>query len=209
MPSDSQLPPVIVTQPKQAPKPKAVAAKKSKAEPGSEVPAPATPAKAAPAPAAAAPVAPAAAAAAPSPLAGTTVVSGESFAPVTTVPGAEFTATHGDTITDTLQNLPGVAGTTFAPGADRPILRGLDGNRVRVQEGGIAVGDVSDLSEDHAIPVDPCSVEKVDVIRGPASLRYTNKAVGGVVDAETNRIPTAVPANGFSGEVRGGFHSRR
>jgi iron complex outermembrane receptor protein len=134
-------------------------------------------------------------------------VSAESFAPVTTVPGTEIVATPGATITDSLQELPGITGTTFAPGANRPIVRGLDGNRLRIQEGGLTTGDVSDVSEDHGVPVDPCTVERLSVIRGPAALRFTNKAAAGVVDAETNSIPTEVPANGISGEVRGGLTS--
>lgn len=210
----SQLPPVIVTQPKEEPpaKPKAVAVKKPKPEPGEAAPAKPKVVKSAPAAttpqtAASAPPAALVTAETLTPPSGTTVVVAESFAPVQTASGAEITATHGATITDTLQTLPGVTGSTFAPGADRPIVRGLDGNRLRVQEGGLGTGDVSDISEDHAIPIDPCAVDKVDVIHGPAALRYTTKAVGGVVDAETNRIPTAVPTHGVSGEVRGGISS--
>ncbi len=215
-----ELPPVIITQPKEAPAKPKVAAKKPKPVTPDLGPAPAKAAKApaapvapapptAPAPAAspAAATAPAAAPVALTPPAGTIVVLGGSFAPVLSASGAEITATHGATITDILQTLPGVTGSTFAPGADRPIVRGLDGNRLRVQEGGLGTGDVSDLSEDHGVPVDPCTVEKVDVIHGPAALRYTTKAVGGVVDAQTSTIPTAVPPNGISGEVRGGFNS--
>ena len=141
------------------------------------------------------------------PPAGTSVVIGQDFAPVTTATSAEINASPGATVTDTLQKQPGVAGSTFAPGANRPILRGLDDNRVRVQENGIGTGDVSDLSEDHAIPIDPCSADKVEVVHGPAVLRYTNKAVGGVVAAENERVPTFMPANGASGEVRGGASS--
>ncbi|MBS0242871.1 MAG: TonB-dependent receptor [Proteobacteria bacterium] len=138
---------------------------------------------------------------------GTTVVTAQSFAPVQAVSTNQITANGGATITDTLQQLPGVAGSTFAPGANRPIVRGLDGNRLRIQEGGLGTGDVSDISEDHGIPVDPCAVKSARVIHGPAALRFTNKAVGGVVDLETNTIPTAVPEKRFSGEVRGGLSS--
>ena len=133
--------------------------------------------------------------------------SAENFAPITTVPGTEIAATPGATITDSLQTLPGITGSTFAPGANRPIVRGLDGNRLRIQEGGLTTGDVSDVSEDHGVPVDPCTVQRLSVIRGPAALRYTNKAAAGVVDADTNSVPTDVPVNGVSGEVRGGVTS--
>ncbi|MGD9805479.1 MAG: TonB-dependent receptor plug domain-containing protein, partial [Hyphomicrobiaceae bacterium] len=136
-----------------------------------------------------------------------TDITGRDFAPVVSVPGTEIVATPGATITDSLQALPGVTGSTFAPGANRPILRGLDGNRLRIQESGLSTGDVSDVSEDHGVPIDPCSVQRLQVIKGPAALRFTNKAIAGVVDAETNTVPTEVPANGVSAEMRGGFTS--
>lgn len=206
-PAGAQLPPVVVREPKAAPA-KAKATQKPKPAASPSAPFVAKPKKPSPAEAsAAAPQAPPAPDTSLSPPAGTTVVTGLALGPVTTATAPEITATHGATITDTLQTKPGVAGSTFAPGANRPIVRGLDDNRVRVQENGLGTGDVSDLSEDHAIPVDPCSVQRVDVIHGPAALRYTTKAVGGVVDAETNRIPTQVPVNGVSGEVRGGVSS--
>jgi iron complex outermembrane receptor protein len=114
---------------------------------------------------------------------------------------------HGATITDTLDQQPGVAGSAFAPGANRPIIRGLDNNRVRIQENGISTGDVSDISEDHAYPIDPYSADSVTVIRGSATIRYGSQAIGGVVSAENQRIPTYIPYNGFSGEIMGGMSS--
>ena len=70
-----------------------------------------------------------------------------------------------------------MTGSTFAPGASRPIIRGLDNFRVRLQENGIASGDVSAISEDHAVPIDPFATDKVEVIRGPETLRYGGAAV--------------------------------
>lgn len=124
---------------------------------------------------------------------------------VTTAPN--LLPTHGATITDTLDQQPGVAGSAFAPGANRPIIRGLDNNRVRIQENGISAGGVSDLSEDHAYPIDPYSADSVTVIRGPATVRYGSQAIGGVVSAENQRIPTYIPDNGISGEIMGGLSS--
>ncbi len=129
------------------------------------------------------------------------------FLPTTVTKAREFEATHGDTLTDTLQNKPGISGSTFAPGANRPIIRGLDNNRVRIQENGVTTGDVSDISEDHAIPIDPNSVDQVEVIRGPATLRYGSQAIGGVVSAENQRIPTFMPEHGATGKVNGGLSS--
>ena len=92
--------------------------------------------------------------------------------------------THGATITDTLDQQPGIGGSTFAPGANRPIIRGLDNNRVRIQENGVSTGGVSDISEDHAYPIDPYSADSITVMRGPSTVRYGSQAIGGVVSAE-------------------------
>ena len=126
---------------------------------------------------------------------------------MTTISSRDLAATPGSTITDALQDRPGVAGSTFAPGANRPIIRGLDNFRVRTQENGIGTGDVSALSEDHGIPVDPFAADRVEIIRGPATLRYGSQAVGGVVSVENDRVPSAIPRNGYSGEIRGGLNS--
>ena len=104
-----------------------------------------------------------------------------------------------------LRPRPGIAATTFAPGASRPVIRGLSGFRVRIQENGLSTGDVSALSDDHAVPIDPLAAGQVEVVRGPATLRYGSQAIGGVVNAVNNRIPTAIPTNGILVETRGGF----
>lgn len=137
-----------------------------------------------------------------------TLISPQSGTQATTVTNArDIIPTHGATLTDTLDQQPGIAGSTFAPGANRPILRGLDNNRVRIQENGIATGDVSDISEDHAFPVDPYSADSVTVVRGPSTIRYGSQAIGGVVSAENQRIPTYIPYGGFAGQVTGGLSS--
>lgn len=138
---------------------------------------------------------------------GTTVVIDDSFAAVTVVSEADVLASPGPTITDAIDKKPGIWGTTFAPGANRPIIRGLDSYRVRVQLDGIGAHDVSDLSEDHAVPVDPTTAEQVEVIRGPATLRYGSQAIGGVVSVRSNRIARFAPPNGWMGEVKGGLTS--
>jgi iron complex outermembrane recepter protein len=140
------------------------------------------------------------------PLPGT-IVADDAFVAVTVATAREIEATAGPTITDTLMNKPGIVGSTFAPGANRPIIRGLDENRIRVQENGISTQDVSAISEDHAFPVDPYAADKVEVVRGPATLRYGSQAIGGVVSVENNRIPSFMPKNGFDAEIRGGITS--
>jgi iron complex outermembrane receptor protein len=119
----------------------------------------------------------------------------------------DITATGGANLADALASRPGVAGSTFAPGSNRPILRGLDNARVLVADNGLASGDVSAISEDHAVPVNPCAAERIDVLHGPATLRFGGAAIGGVVASESDTIPTRVPVGGVSGEVRGGVSS--
>ena len=83
-------------------------------------------------------------------------------------------------IGDLLVKVPGVSSTGFAPGASRPILRGLDGERVRVLIDGLGTADVGNTSPDHATTVDPLSISRVEVLRGPAALLYGSQAIGGV-----------------------------
>src|SRR5262249_35148202 len=80
---------------------------------------------------------------------------------------------------DVLGTQPGIASSSFAPGASRPIVRGLSGFRVGITENGLMSGDVSAISDDHAVPIDPNAVRQVEVVRGPATLRYGSQAIGG------------------------------
>ncbi|WP_244500768.1 TonB-dependent receptor plug domain-containing protein, partial [Methyloceanibacter marginalis] len=80
----------------------------------------------------------------------------------------------------------------------------LDSYRIRIQENGIGTHDVSAISEDHAIPIDPSDADKIEVVRGPSTLRYGSQAIGGVVSVENQRVPTYLPERGFSGMIKGG-----
>ena len=124
------------------------------------------------------------------PLQGTLPIVTDQFATVTVVPSGEIQRSPGRKPRRFPVLKPGITGSTFAPGASRPIMRGLDNYRVRIQENGIAVSDVSDIGEDHAVPIDPLVAEQIEVIRGPATLRWGSQAIGGVVNVDNNRIPT-------------------
>ena len=89
----------------------------------------------------------------------------------------------------TLDGLPGLHNTSYAPGAGRPIIRGFDGDRVRILQNGTDVFDASFTSPDHGVAVEPILTERVDVIRGPASLLYGNAAIGGIVNVIDKTIP--------------------
>lgn len=119
------------------------------------------------------------------------------FATVTVVPNDELRRDGTAQLGDLLFSKPGITGSTFAPGAaSRPIIRGLDVNRVGILENGTNAGGASDLGEDHFVPVDPLATNQVEVIRGPAAMRYGSTSIGGVVSATNNRIPDALPTCG-------------
>src|SRR4051794_9754943 len=135
-----------------------------------------------------------AAAAPPAPQPGILPIVTDQFATITVVPNEEIRRQGGATLGDLLFSKPGVTGSSFAPGASsRPIIRGLDVNRVGIVENGLPGGGASDLGEDHFVPIDPLATSQVEVIRGPAALRYGSTSIGGVVAATNNRIPEALP----------------
>ncbi|KAG1436410.1 hypothetical protein G6F57_020680 [Rhizopus arrhizus] len=86
----------------------------------------------------------------------------------------------------------------------RPIIRGLDGDRIRLLNNGVGTLDASSLSFDHAVPQDPLSTNRVEILRGPAALLYGGNAIGGVVNTLDNRIPTE-PIDGIHGDVGGSY----
>ncbi|HEX7753146.1 MAG TPA: TonB-dependent receptor [Novosphingobium sp.] len=96
-------------------------------------------------------------------------------------------------IGETLAHTPGASATSFGPSASRPVLRGLQGERVKVMTNGLGSIDVSNTSADHAAVVSPLLAERIEVLRGPQSLLYGSSAIGGVVNVIDRRIPVAVP----------------
>jgi iron complex outermembrane receptor protein len=94
---------------------------------------------------------------------------------------------------ETLSRLPGVSATSFGPGASRPVLRGFQGERVRVLVDGIGSIDVSNTSADHAVTIDPITSERIEVLHGPAVLLFGSQAIGGAVNVFDRRIPRSVP----------------
>ncbi len=104
---------------------------------------------------------------------------------------------------DTLVKLPGVSATSFSPGASRPVLRGFQGERVRVLTDGIGSIDVSNTSADHAVTIDPLTAERIEVLRGPAALLFGGQAIGGAVNVIDRRIPRILPENGYHIDVVG------
>ncbi len=90
---------------------------------------------------------------------------------------------------DTLATQPGVQSTAFGPGASRPIIRGLDGPRIKTAENGVGSLDVASISPDHAVSSEVLGARQIEILRGPATLLYGSGAIGGLVNVVTDRIP--------------------
>ena len=109
----------------------------------------------------------------------------EAFNAVTTLDSFELIGNPRSTLGEVLQNEPGVAKRSFGPGASRPIIRGFDGDRILIMEDGVRTGDLSSQSGDHGGLTDPNGLDRVEIVRGPATLLYGSNAIGGVVNAIT------------------------
>lgn len=110
-----------------------------------------------------------------------------------------------DTLGETLARSPGVNSTYYGPGASRPIIRGLGGDRVRMLEDSVGSLDLSNISPDHNVSVEPLLLQRVEVLRGPATLLYGSSAVGGVVNVVDNRIPLEAPVAPVGGRLETRF----
>ena len=131
-------------------------------------------------------------------------------APASTLSGESLLLQRAATLGDTLQELPGVSSSYFGPNAGRPAIRGMDGDRIRILQNSGASFDASSLSYDHNTPIDPLTIERVEVLRGPAALLYGGSAQGGVVNVIDNRIPrepVAGPEGGVTGRADASYSS--
>ncbi len=129
----------------------------------------------------------------------------ETAQPAIVLAGDQLERSIEKSLGETLEKQLGITGTYFGPIASRPVIRGLSNQRVQVLEDSIASLDVSALSEDHSVTVDPLVARSIEVIKGPGTLLYGNAAVGGVVNVLTNRIPETRQQEPFEGaiELRG------
>ena len=109
----------------------------------------------------------------------------EQFNSVTTLDSFDLSKDMWGTVGEALQNEAGVAKRSFGPGPSRPIIRGFDGDRVLIMNDGTRTGDLSSQSADHNVSIDPANLERIEIIRGPATLLYGSNAVGGVVNTIT------------------------
>jgi len=109
----------------------------------------------------------------------------DTFNAITSLDSIDIANNVAGTLGEVLENEPGIAKRSFGPGNARPIIRGFDGDRVLIMEDGVRTGDLSSQSGDHGITTDPAALERVEVVKGPATLLYGSSAIGGVVNAIT------------------------
>jgi len=112
--------------------------------------------------------------------------------PAKVLAGDELRDKLGNSLGETLSSELGVSSSAFGAGSSRPIIRGLEGARVKMLENGMAVSDVSGLSNDHAVSADGAVARQIEILRGPASLLYGSGAIGGLVNVVNERIPAAL-----------------
>lgn len=129
--------------------------------------------------------------------------------PFTVLEGEELQFQLQPTLGETLSQQPGINSTYYGPNASRPVIRGLDGERIRILQNGIINLDASGTSLDHAVSLDPLFVKRIEVIRGPAAIFYGTSAIGGVVNVIDDRIPIERHPLGLSGaaELRYGTNN--
>ena len=121
--------------------------------------------------------------------------------PVTVLEGDELVRRREATLGETLSSEPGITSSHFGAGASRPIIRGMDGPRVKVLSDGAELHDASTISPDHAVVSEPMLATQIEVLRGPSALLYGAGAVGGVVNVLDGKIPTAIPQKGYEGSA--------
>ena len=126
-------------------------------------------------------------------------------APVAVLAGSALDDAKGVSLGETVSSIPGVQTSALGTAVGRPVIRGLDGPRVAVLENGLSSQDVSNVSQDHAVTLEPFLADQIEVLKGPATLLYGSGAIGGVVNVVDGRVPEKAPDNGFAGraEVRG------
>lgn len=124
----------------------------------------------------------------------------ESYQPATVLGGEDLQQRLAPTLGATLASEPGVNVRSFGAGNQRPVIRGLDNDRVLILENGTRTGDLSSQSADHGVNLDPATAGSIEVVRGPATLLYGSSAIGGVVNLVSDEIPTK-PVNDVHGHL--------
>ena len=120
--------------------------------------------------------------------------------------GRELSIKRESSIGETLTNIPGVSNSSYGPSVGRPVIRGMDGDHIQILQNGLGNLDVSNLSADHGVSIDPLIIEQIELIRGPSSLLYGNGISGGVINAIDHRIPKEA-FTGIAGRAESRYES--
>lgn len=138
------------------------------------------------------------------------VLGDDMITPVSSLAGGALVRARESTLGETLSNQPGITSSHFGAGASRPVIRGMDGPRVKILSDGAEIQDASTISPDHAVGFEPVLAERIEVLRGPSALAYGGGAVGGVVNILDRKIPTEMPGKPVEGsaEVRANSAAR-
>ncbi len=117
----------------------------------------------------------------------------EAIESVASVDSTQLTSRASVGLGDILESEAGVSKRSGGPAASRPVIRGFDGDRVMVSSDGVSVGSLASQSGDHSEPLDTSSIERIEVVKGPATLLYGSSAIGGVVNAISGHDEGAHP----------------
>ena len=128
--------------------------------------------------------------------------------------GSQLNSTAGDhkvtqqqllegvtTIGNALNGQAGVYTAQYTGGVSRPVMRGQDGARVKITQNGGDALDVSSVSPDHAVTVDPNSAQEIQILKGPEALLYSAGSVGGLINVVDDKIPSQMPEGGYTGRA--------
>jgi iron complex outermembrane receptor protein len=128
--------------------------------------------------------------------------------PVNVLEGQGLRLKRQPTLGETVAQEVGVSASYFGPNSSRPIIRGLGGFDIRLLNNGIGILDASASSPDHAVALSPFAVERIEVVRGPATVMYGGNAIGGVVNTIDSRIAESGVAKPVSGAASYQFGSQ-
>ena len=130
----------------------------------------------------------------------------ESFQSVDSLDSFELAESTDVSLGESLGNRvgTGVSKRSFGPGSSRPIIRGFDGDRVLIMQDGVRTGTLGSQSGDHGEAVNLNQVDRVEIVKGPATLLYGSNAMGGTVNAISRHHSVHSHAHqGLRGSVSG------
>lgn len=128
----------------------------------------------------------------------------ETFESSISLESTELTTRSAPSLGDVLEGQAGIAKRSYGAGNTRPVIRGFDGDRVLIMQDSLPTGTISSQSADNAEPIDVTTMDRVEILRGPATLLYGSNAIGGVVNAISRHdLIHSEPHPGLTGFLTG------